>query len=116
MNKFQLAPLMFAVFLLMCATEARQAQEVTEATQSKAAFKNVSATHIDSDRLKANSMDGQAIDIDQDGDLDIIEANETNNRILINTGEGHFQEESETRLPSATSAARIYYYLGMINY
>ncbi|WP_447636896.1 FG-GAP-like repeat-containing protein [Flavobacterium microcysteis] len=46
------------------------------------------------------SMDVKAIDIDKDGDLDIILANEFQpNTILINDGKGNFTNESEKRIP-----------------
>ncbi len=46
------------------------------------------------------SMDVRAADIDKDGDLDIILANEFQpNSILINDGKGKFTDESEKRLP-----------------
>jgi pimeloyl-ACP methyl ester carboxylesterase len=46
------------------------------------------------------SMDVRAADIDQDGDLDIVLANEFEaNSILINNGKGVFTDESAERLP-----------------
>ncbi|MBL7818865.1 MAG: VCBS repeat-containing protein [Saprospiraceae bacterium] len=46
------------------------------------------------------SMDVRAVDIDTDGDLDIVLANEFQpNSILINDGKGHFTDESAERLP-----------------
>lgn len=46
------------------------------------------------------SMDVKAVDIDADGDLDIILANEFQaNTILINDGKGVFSNESKLRLP-----------------
>ncbi len=46
------------------------------------------------------SMDVRAVDIDQDGDLDIVLANEFQpNSILINNGKGIFTDESAERLP-----------------
>jgi FG-GAP-like repeat/PDZ domain len=46
------------------------------------------------------SMDVRAADLDQDGDLDIILANEFEaNSILINNGKGEFKDESAERLP-----------------
>lgn len=49
---------------------------------------------------KKASMDVKAGDIDYDGDLDIVLANEFQpNSILINDGKGNFTDESEKRLP-----------------
>ncbi|MCU0353993.1 MAG: FG-GAP-like repeat-containing protein [Cytophagales bacterium] len=46
------------------------------------------------------SMDVRAMDVDQDGDLDIVLANEFQpNSILVNDGKGNFTDESEARLP-----------------
>ena len=49
---------------------------------------------------RKTSMDVKGVDIDQDGDLDIVLANEFQpNSILINNGKGMFTDESEQRLP-----------------
>ncbi len=52
-----------------------------------------------------NGMDVESVDIDGDGDRDIIIANEFQpNSILINDGAGHFTDESEARLPDYRNA------------
>lgn len=49
---------------------------------------------------KRASMDCKAADIDADGDLDIIKANEFEaNSVFINDGYGNFKDESALRLP-----------------
>lgn len=52
------------------------------------------------DGARKASMDVKATDIDADGDLDILLANEFQpNSILINDGKGNFTDESKQRLP-----------------
>ena len=68
----------------------------------KTAFNNVSKTHLSSNNLNSNTMDGQAFDIDNDGDLDMILAMEfRRNVILINDGSGVLKDESNERFPNA---------------
>lgn len=65
-------------------------------------FKEVTDSHLASSATNSNSMDGQAIDIDQDGDIDMILAMEFQpNLILINDGTGRLVDESRSRFPSA---------------
>ncbi|WP_430965533.1 FG-GAP repeat domain-containing protein [Spongiimicrobium sp. 2-473A-2-J] len=65
-------------------------------------FKNVSDTHLISTRLGNNSMDGEAVDIDQDGDMDMILAMEyKRNVILINDGTGKLEDQSAQRFPDS---------------
>ncbi len=62
-------------------------------------FSNVSEQLPEPGALRA-SMDVKAADIDNDGDLDIVLANEFQaNSILTNDGKGNFIDESEKRLP-----------------
>lgn len=64
-------------------------------------FIDVSATHLNVTGLSNNTMDAAAIDIDADGDLDLILAIEyLENIILINDGTGSFANESTARFPS----------------
>ena len=59
-------------------------------------FQNVTNTNLKSVNLGNNSMDGQVIDIDKDGDLDMIIAMEfRSNVILINDGKGNLNEVVE---------------------
>ena len=62
-------------------------------------FRDVSATHLPEGILGGLSMDAGVADIDMDGDLDIVIANEFRpNILLLNNGQGHFVDES-ARLP-----------------
>lgn len=77
-----------------------------DSTQQKQPAKTVTRLFTDaSDQLplhgaKGASMDCKASDIDGDGDLDIILANEFEaNSIFINDGKGSFTDESAARLP-----------------
>jgi hypothetical protein len=66
---------------------------------SQPIYHDSSATHLPATMFEPG-MDVEAADIDQDGDLDIIIANEFQpNVILINDGNGHFANESVARLP-----------------
>ncbi len=63
-------------------------------------FKNVSKSHLISNAVDHNSMDGQSVDIDGDGDIDMIIAREfRSNLVLINQGDGRLKDESDIRFP-----------------
>ena len=63
-------------------------------------YKNVTLTNLPYADLQQLSMDAGIADLDQDGDLDILIANEHRpNILLINDGEGNFTNESSTRIP-----------------
>lgn len=65
---------------------------------------NVTDTHLPGAARPEAGMDVEAADIDRDGDLDIIIANEfESNVILINDGTGKFTNESAARLPNYSS-------------
>lgn len=69
-------------------------------SQDSTYFTDVSNTHLQGGAV-GNTMDGQAIDIDNDGDLDMILAMEfQTNKILINNGSGQLVDESKSRFPS----------------
>jgi hypothetical protein len=58
-------------------------------------FRDVSATHLPGGVLDGLSMDAAVADIDADGDLDIVVANEFRpNILLLNDGEGRFSDGS----------------------
>jgi hypothetical protein len=58
-------------------------------------YEEVSATHLPAGLLEGLSMDAGVADVDEDGDLDIIIANEHRpNLLLLNDGEGHFTDGS----------------------
>ncbi len=66
----------------------------------EALFIDVTETHLPIDDLFNRSMDAAPIDIDGDGDLDLIVAIEHEpNILLVNDGVGHFANESVARIP-----------------
>ncbi|TAI46997.1 FG-GAP repeat domain-containing protein [Flagellimonas allohymeniacidonis] len=68
--------------------------------QTALPFKNVTNTNLEGIDTSKNSMDVEAVDIDKDGDLDLVIAKEFQpNQILINDGSGKFTDESRSRLP-----------------
>ncbi len=63
-------------------------------------FNDVTETNLPISSLSGLSMDAAVADFDNDGDLDIVVANEFRpNIILINDGSGKFTDESDERLP-----------------
>ena len=67
---------------------------------NKILYRDVSEENLPVESLKGLSMDAKFGDIDGDGDLDIVIANEFKpNILLINDGSGHFSNESEERIP-----------------
>ena len=72
----------------------------TKARFESTYFKDVSASHLPLMSLQGRSMDAKPADLDGDGDIDLVIANEHSyNIILINDGKGHFTDESQKRLP-----------------
>lgn len=64
-------------------------------------YSDVSDTHLPQLGLFGPSMDAAAVDVDGDGDLDIVVASEfAPNLLLINDGSGRFADESDARLPN----------------
>lgn len=69
-------------------------------------------TFIDAtnERLKSENNDAtqdlELADIDNDGDADILEANEGQNKVYINNGKGIFRDETENRLPIEINESR----------
>ncbi len=63
-------------------------------------FIDVTNTHLPSADLLGLSMDARFADVDQDGDLDLVIANEFRpNLLLLNDGTGRFTNVSATHLP-----------------
>ncbi|WP_127020423.1 FG-GAP repeat domain-containing protein [Flagellimonas beolgyonensis] len=63
-------------------------------------YKDVTKTHLPYQDLQLLSMDAGIADLDQDGDMDIVIANEHRpNILLINDGKGMFTNESALRIP-----------------
>lgn len=68
-------------------------------TNVKSLYKDVTTTHLPYKDLQALSMDAAIADLDQDGDPDILIANEHRpNILLMNNGKGLFTNES-SRIP-----------------
>ncbi len=65
-------------------------------------FEDVTETALPTGSLGGLTMDAAPVDVDNDGDLDIVLAHEFRpNILLINDGTGNFQDESAQRLPRA---------------
>jgi hypothetical protein len=65
-----------------------------------ALFIEVTETHLPTNTLFGHSMDAKPIDVEGDGDLDLIVAIEhAPNVLLINDGTGRFSDESARRIP-----------------
>jgi hypothetical protein len=63
-------------------------------------YTNVTQTHLPYKDLQLLSMDAGIADLDQDGDMDILIANEHRpNILLMNNGKGGFTNESALRIP-----------------
>ena len=70
--------------------------------QSFPTFIDVSDSHLPVGSTSGRTMDAEAADVDNDGDLDLILASEfAQNRVLINDGAGIFSDETTSRIPVA---------------
>ncbi len=95
-------PMLQLVLLLGCnsSSDNSSTQQPPPNNQTPA-FNNASQTNLNSSNLGNNSMDGEALDIDNDGDIDLILAMEfRRNVILINDGTGVLNDESNARFPN----------------
>lgn len=72
-----------------------------EESSGGARFEDVTDSHVPTRALGGLSMDAHSADLDDDGDLDLVIANEHRpNILLVNDGSGHFSDGSD-RLPAA---------------
>ena len=80
---------------------AQEPAESAAATATSSKFyTDVTATHLPAGVTDNLSMDARPADVDADGDLDIIIANEHRaNILLLNDGSGRFSDASAARLP-----------------
>ncbi|MEM9649188.1 MAG: VCBS repeat-containing protein [Bacteroidota bacterium] len=77
-----------------------QGQNLQNVDTTNSLYVDVTTTHLPFEDLQRLSMDAGIADLDQDGDLDILIANEHRpNILLINDGKGKFTNESTSRIP-----------------
>jgi len=71
-----------------------------QAEQGDPLFREVTQTCLPTEPLRGLSMDAHPIDVESDGDLDLLIAHEHRpNILLINNGSARFTDESEQRIP-----------------
>lgn len=88
------------VLLVMGIISVGNSQEKKPQNTSSTIYTDVTTTHLPYQDLQQLSMDAGIADIDKDGDLDILIANEHRpNILLINDGTGMFTNESALRIP-----------------
>ena len=89
------------IFLTLALSQVGCSQNQGQQVESKGIlYDNVTTTHLPYEDLQLLSMDAAIYDLDQDGDLDIMIANEHRpNILLINDGKGEFTNQSAARLP-----------------
>lgn len=81
--------------LICCLTLGCSQQPSTQDDNSSSMYVNVTTTHLPYQDLQLLSMDAAIADLDLDGDMDIIIANEHRpNILLINDGKGKFSNQS----------------------
>jgi len=75
-------------------------KNTNDTTLSSSFYKDVTISNLPYKDLQQLSMDAGIADLDHDGDLDILIANEHKpNILLINDGKGSFTNESSSRIP-----------------
>jgi hypothetical protein len=90
-----------AVSLLACDSPPADADPPGDVPEERARFRDVTETHLPRGVLGGLSMDAAVADVDGDGDLDLVIANEFRpNILLVNDGSGRFEDGSD-RLPAA---------------
>jgi len=103
MKHLTLLPLALAL-MIACgrgSTDALSGTRQLERTD-RARFVDMTATQLPVSAVSGPSMDASSVDVDLDGDLDIIIANEfRSNILLINQGGDYFTNESARRLPES---------------
>ncbi len=88
--------------LLFASCELRDVDHSTD-SDDKLLFEDVTETNLPISSLGGLSTAAKSADVDNDGDLDLVIANEFHeNILLINDGNGKFLDESKERLPRST--------------
>ena len=86
------------IFLMLHVSHSQKSN--SESKSKVALYKDVTITNLPYKDLQLLSMDAGIADLDNDGDLDILIANEHRpNILLINDGQGKFTNESVSRIP-----------------
>lgn len=86
--------------LISCTTAENQTVSDSNQQNTDLLYNDVSESNLPIEALSGLSMDAKPGDVDNDGDLDIVIANEHRpNILLINDGQGVFTDESAGRLP-----------------
>ena len=92
--------LLLAVASTRHATAQQPAVSAAATATSSELYADVTASHLPAGVTDGLSMDARPVDVDADGDLDIIIANEHRaNILLLNDGSGRFSDASAARLP-----------------
>ncbi|MEO1052107.1 MAG: VCBS repeat-containing protein [Bacteroidota bacterium] len=88
------------LFLMLAIAHIGYSQKSNQQPNSSVKYTDVTKTHLPYADLQQLSMDAVIADLDQDGDMDILIANEHRpNILLINDGSGKFTNESSSRIP-----------------
>ena len=86
--------------VLIAAVLPRKASRQSVAGFTSPLYKDVSLTNLPTAIVSGPGMDAESADIDGDGDLDMVIANEYQpNKILLNNGSGVFTDGTPGRLP-----------------
>jgi hypothetical protein len=105
------------VLLLLSACDPRQPAPMltpvkTAQSTDETLFVDVTDTHLPTSNLQGFSMDAKPVDVDGDGDLDIVAANlddlsgrrsHAPYRVYVNNGTGVFQEATQAVFPSGVT-------------
>ncbi|WP_422858746.1 FG-GAP repeat domain-containing protein [Flagellimonas sp. S174] len=88
------------LYLLIGSSQINFGQNKVNSNPSTYRYVDATQTHLPYEDLQLLSMDAGIADLDSDGDLDILIANEHRpNILLINDGKGKFTNESTLRIP-----------------